>query len=152
MSWLRRVVAGLTWRRPDFSLVLGMWNLRLESGCCASFCGVVTFSFLSYFPPILLFHSLNHSVIHSLIFHSFTKLYIHPFLPSLRLHVNNTAVCYIFLNLCTITNEIARLHRNICLAYKSCRANINTCCRLYEVFETVPEKLSAGLTLKFVEI
>jgi len=33
-----------------------------------------------------------------------------------------------------------------------CGANVNTCCRLYEVVETVPEKLCDIHTLKFVQI
>jgi len=58
--------------------------------------GVVGFSFLSIFLPVLLFHSLNDSVIHPLIFHSFTHSYIHSFLPSpIYLSITPLYVAYI---------------------------------------------------------
>ena len=57
-----------------------------------------------------------------------------------------------FLYLCTIIYEFAQLCKNICLAYKSFGAKVNTCCRLYGMVETVYEKLCDRLTLKFVQI
>jgi hypothetical protein len=61
-------------------------------------------------------------------------------------------VSHTFLNLCTITYEFAQLCKNICFGYESCGVKVNMCCRLYEVLETVSEKLCVRRTLKFVEI
>jgi len=52
----------------------------------------------------------------------------------------------LLINLCTCMRVF------ISLVSISCGANVNTCCRLYEVVETVPKKLCDRLTLKFVQI
>jgi len=48
--------------------------------------------------------------------------------------------------------KFAHLRKNICFAYKSWGAKVNTCCRFYEVFEIIPDKLCDSLTLQLLEI
>jgi len=53
---------------------------------------------------------------------------------------------HLLINLCTYIRIF------IGLVYISCEAKVNTCCRLYEVVETVNEKLCDKVILTFVEI
>ena len=81
-------------------------------------------------------------------------LHTHSFILSLSWRLNNTTVCHIQFEINTqlLINLCNCIRMFISLVYTSCEANVNTCCRLYEVVETVHEKMCDKVVLKFVEI